>query len=83
MDQPTIVAYLALRGLSGREIHKDLMDTLGHDAMAYSPVTRSLRQACCLPSDEETPSVKDHRGVHEANQAILFALDDNSCMSMR
>jgi hypothetical protein len=83
MDRPTIVACLALRGLSGRAIHKDLMDMLGPDAMAYSPVTRSLREGCCLPLDEETSSVEDNGGVHEADQAILFAPDENSCLSMR
>jgi hypothetical protein len=83
MDQRTIVAYLALRGLWGRSIHNDLRDTLGPDAMASRPVTRSLREACCLPSDEEPPSVEDDRGVHEGNQVILFALNENSRMSMR
>jgi hypothetical protein len=49
LDQRTIVACLALKGLSPREIHKDLLDTLGHDAVASSSVMGDLREASYLP----------------------------------
>jgi hypothetical protein len=83
MDQSTIVAYPPLNGLSPRAIHKDLMETLRPDAGVSSLVTHDLREACDLPSDQGTPSVEDDRGIDEADQAILFALDDNSFASVR
>jgi hypothetical protein len=44
-----MIADLLLKGLSPRAIHKDLMDTLWHDAVAYSSVKVPLREGCCLP----------------------------------
>jgi hypothetical protein len=40
-----IVAYLSLKWMSAREIHDDIVATLGSDAVSYSPVTRYLREA--------------------------------------
>jgi hypothetical protein len=82
VDQRTIVAYLALKGLSPRAIHKDLMDTLGPDAVTGSRVTRDLREACYLPSDQDTPSVEDDKRIDKADQAILFGLDENPFASL-
>jgi hypothetical protein len=45
MTQPPIVAYLSLKGMSAREIHDDIVATLGPDAVSYSSVTRYLREA--------------------------------------
>jgi hypothetical protein len=83
MEQLTIVAYLTLKGLSPRAIHRDLMDTFGSDAAASSLLTHSLREACYLLSDQDILSVEDGRGIDEADQAILFALDENSFSSVR
>jgi hypothetical protein len=47
------------QGVIAGAIHKDLMDTLGPDAVAYISGARYLRGACCLRSDQETPSVED------------------------
>jgi hypothetical protein len=38
MPQRPIVAYLSLKGMSGPEIHDDIVDTLGPDAVSYSSV---------------------------------------------
>jgi hypothetical protein len=45
MMQRPIVAYLSLKGISAREIHDDIVSTLGPDAMSYSSITRYLREA--------------------------------------
>jgi hypothetical protein len=79
MDQRTIVACLALKGLSPRAIHKDLMDTPWPDAAAYSSVRHYFRDACCLPSVQRTRSVEVDRGINEANQAWhdIVTLDES------
>jgi hypothetical protein len=45
MTQRPIVAYLSLKGMSAREIHDDIVATIGPDAVSYSLVTRYLREA--------------------------------------
>jgi hypothetical protein len=45
MDQRSIVLYLLLKWLSAHAIHDDLVATLGPKAVAYSMVTRYLREA--------------------------------------
>jgi hypothetical protein len=45
MTQPPIVAYLSLKVMSAREIHDDIVTTLGPDAVSYSSVTRYLHEA--------------------------------------
>jgi hypothetical protein len=50
MTQPPIVAYLSLKGMSPREIHDDIVVTLGPDAVLYSSVIHSLREAQFRPS---------------------------------
>jgi hypothetical protein len=83
MDQRMFVVYMAPKELLPHAIHKDFMGTLGIDAMTYSSVKHSLREACCLPSDQDTPSVEDPRSIDEADQAILFTLDENAFASVR
>jgi hypothetical protein len=45
MTQRPIVAYLSLKGITAREIHDDIVATLGADAVSCSSVNRSLREA--------------------------------------
>jgi hypothetical protein len=45
MTQRPIVAYLSLKGMLVREIHGDIVATLGPDAASYSSVIRYLREA--------------------------------------
>jgi hypothetical protein len=44
MDLRSIVLYLQLKGMNGRDIYDDLVTTLPDDAPAYSRVTLWLRQ---------------------------------------
>jgi hypothetical protein len=58
MTQRPIVAYLSLKGMSAREIHDDIVATLGPDAVSYSSVTRYLRDAR-FPSSKPEPHPAD------------------------
>jgi hypothetical protein len=45
MTQRPIVTDLSLKGMSAREIHDDIVASLGPDAVSYNSVTRYLREA--------------------------------------
>jgi hypothetical protein len=45
MTQRPIVAYLSLKEMAGREIHDNIVATLGLDAVSYSSVTHYLCEA--------------------------------------
>jgi hypothetical protein len=40
MDQRSICLFLAMKGLSAREVHSELVAVLGLDVIGYSTVTR-------------------------------------------
>jgi hypothetical protein len=50
MTQRPIIAYLSLKEMPAREIHDDIVATLGPGALSYSSVTRYLREAQFHPS---------------------------------
>jgi hypothetical protein len=83
MGQRMIVAYPVLKGPSARAIHKDLTATLGRIAVAYSSVTRHLREAHVLSSSQDAASADAHSGIDNANQALLSALNKNQFASLR
>jgi hypothetical protein len=45
MSERPIIAYLSLKEMSAREIHDDIVATLGPDVVSYSSGTRQLREA--------------------------------------
>jgi hypothetical protein len=56
MDQCSIVLYLHKKELSPKEIHEDLVATLGPDAKTYRTVARSVHDAkCTLPKVTSPP----------------------------
>jgi hypothetical protein len=80
MDQRSICLFLAMKGLSARDVHNELVAVLGPDAIAYSTVTNYLRQwpfpaISSEPSDEPPTSIID--------DAILDAFDKQSFSSVR
>jgi hypothetical protein len=77
MTQRPIVAYLSLKGMLAREIHDDIVATLGPDAVSYSSVTRYLREARFPPSKPELHPADVQRDLDDLDQAILAALEDN------
>jgi hypothetical protein len=82
MTQPPIVAYLSLKGMSAREIHADMMATLGPDAASSSSVTCYLRGALFPPSKPEPHPADVQRDLGDSDQVILAALEDNSFASV-
>jgi hypothetical protein len=75
MDQRSICLFLAMKGLSAREVHSELVPVLGFDVIGSSAVTRSPRQRQFPaifpePSDEPPTTIID--------DAILEALSKQS-----
>jgi hypothetical protein len=85
MMQRPIVAYLSLKGMAAREIHDDIVATLGPDAVSYSSVTRSLRGAQFPPSKLEPhpADVQRDRDLDDSDQANLAALEDSPFPSVQ
>jgi hypothetical protein len=80
MDQRSICLFLAMKGLSAREVDNELVAVLGLDAIAYSTVTKCLRQRQFLvifpePSDELPTAIID--------DAIVEAVDEPPFSSVR
>jgi hypothetical protein len=72
MDQRSICLFLAMKGLSARDVHHELVAVLSPDAITYSSVISSPRQRqfpaiCSEPSDEPPTTI--------VYGAILNALD--------
>jgi hypothetical protein len=83
MTQRPIVAYLSLKGMSAREIHDDIVATLGLNAVSYSSVTRYLCEARFPPSKPGPHPVDAQRDFDDSDQAILAALEDGQFASVR
>jgi hypothetical protein len=71
--------------MSAREIHDDIVATLGPDAVSYSSVTCYLREARFLPSKPEPePHPADvQKDLDDSDQVILAALEDSPLASVR
>jgi hypothetical protein len=82
-DGVPIVAYLSLKGMSAREIHDDIVGTLGPDAVSCNSVTRYLREARFPPSKREPHPADVQRDLDDSNQAILAALEDSPFASVQ
>jgi hypothetical protein len=83
MTQRPIVAYLSLKRMSVREIHGDIVVTLGPDAVAYNSVTRCLREARFPCSKPKFHPAYVQRDLDDSDQAILAALEDIRFASVR
>jgi hypothetical protein len=82
MQRPT-VAYLSLKGMSAREVHDDIVATLGPEAVSYSSVTRDPREARFPPSKPEPDPADVQRDFDDSGQTILAALEDSALASVR
>jgi hypothetical protein len=51
MDQRSIVVFLHLKELSAKDIHPELVRVLGSDAIAYSIVTKYIRNDIILQNE--------------------------------
>jgi hypothetical protein len=80
MDQRSICLFLAMKGLSGRDVHNELVAVLGLDAIAYSTVTSYLWQRK-FPAISSEPSNEPPTTI--INDAILDALDKQPFSSVK
>jgi hypothetical protein len=80
MDQRSICLFLALKGLSTRAVYDELTVVLGAAAIAYSTVTKYLRQRQFTSILVDRPEEPATIGIH---QAILDALEHYSFSSIR
>ena len=39
-----VIRYLVIKGMSSKDIHKDMLDTLGEDAPSYTMVKKWTRE---------------------------------------
>jgi hypothetical protein len=83
MTQRPIVAYLSLKGMSGREIHDSVVATLGPDTASSSSVTRYLREVRFHPSKPEAHPADAQRDLDDSDQVILAALEESPFASVR
>jgi hypothetical protein len=82
MKQRPIVADLSLKGMSAREIHDDIVATLGPDAVSYNLFTRHLREARFPPLKPESHPADIQRDLDDSDQATLTALEDSPFASV-
>jgi hypothetical protein len=83
MTQHPIVLYLSLKGMSAREIHDDIVDTLGPDAVSYNLITRYPREARFPLSKPEPHPADVQRDLDNSGQTILAVLEDSPFASVR
>jgi hypothetical protein len=72
MDSGSICPFLAIKGLSARQVHNDLVAVLGLDVIGDSTVTRYRRQRR-FPASSPEPSDKPPTTI--IDDAILEVLD--------
>jgi hypothetical protein len=80
MDQRSICLFLAMKRLSAREVHNELVAVLGLDAIGYSTVTRYLRQRQVPAS---SPGPCDEPPMTIIDDEILEALDKQPFSSVK
>jgi hypothetical protein len=80
MDQGSICLFLAMKGLSAREVHNAHVAVLGLDAIAYSTVTR-YGQERQFPASSSQPC--DEPLTIIVDGAILEALNNKPFSSVR
>jgi hypothetical protein len=83
MDLRSIALGLSMKGLSGKAIHQELVQTLGVEAVAYPTVTWYLRAAKFPAQSKEAPDEAREMRADSGNTAILKALTDNPFSSVR
>jgi hypothetical protein len=80
MDQYTICLYLTRKGLSAQEIHNELVQILGYDAITYSAVIFYFSASRWRAQNEEQHS---DPAPDVIDDSILQALNQTPFASMR
>jgi hypothetical protein len=83
MDHKSIALYFNRKGWMARVIHDDLVVTLGEEAIAYSTVTKYLREAQTGPDDATALLEEISPHIDDWDEAILRALEEFSFSSVQ
>jgi hypothetical protein len=83
MDQKSVVLYLNRKGWMARVIHDDLVATLGEEAIAYSNMTKYLREAQTSPDDATALPEEISPHIDDSDEAVLRALEEFSFSSVQ
>jgi hypothetical protein len=83
MTRRPIVAYLSLKVMSAREIHDDIVATLGPDAVSYSSVTHYFREARFPLLKPELYPTDVQRDLDDSDQVISAVLEHSPFGSLR
>jgi hypothetical protein len=83
MDQKSIVLFLALQGKNATDIHNELVEYLGYEAIEYSTVTYHLRNRSFTASTPPAPDRPEDEGPTASDKAILSALGEQPFASVR
>jgi hypothetical protein len=77
LDERSIVVCLHLTGLSAKakDVHTEFGQVLGSDAIAYSIVTKHIRNDVILQNEPEAEDRVEDQGCSITDNAILEALE--------
>jgi hypothetical protein len=85
MDQRSILVFLHLKGLSAKskakakakvkDVHTELVQVLGPDAIAYSTTTKYIRKDAVFQNEPEAEDRAEAQGFLIPDNAILEALE--------
>jgi hypothetical protein len=64
-----------MKGLSAKNFHTEFVHVLGSDAIAYSTVTKSIRNDVILPNEPEAEDRAEYEGFSIPDNAILEAVE--------
>jgi hypothetical protein len=78
-----MVFFLSRKGLSAKDIHLDIVHTLGPDAIGYSTVALDLRDAPCASPMHPEAALDDNHEPDDTDQAILAAFSEHPFASVR
>jgi hypothetical protein len=71
LDQRSSVVFLRLKGLSVKDVQIEFGQELGSDAIAYSTVTRYIRNNVILENEPEAEDRAEDQGFSITGNAIL------------
>jgi hypothetical protein len=83
MDFNSIVLYLSAKWMNAREIHNDLIATLGTKVCGYSTVTHWLREVQPDQFSETAVGFTERAEVDETDEAILSEFEVQPFGSVR
>jgi hypothetical protein len=83
MDQKSICLYFARKGFKAVAIHKELVATLGAEAVNYPSVTGYIRDTRLSPYTHPVTFSEPDPAPDDSNDAILLALVEQPFTSVR